>query len=101
MSFHSLYRIEQRAPLDCPVIGVAVNDWTIDQLREHACQAIEATGEPIDRDVFDRFAARLTRQDSVEETLRIMQPLPDTPPPLPSYAPGSLGPPEAHTSSSL
>jgi glucose-6-phosphate 1-dehydrogenase len=57
------------------------------------------TGEPIDRDLFDRFAARLT-QDSVEETLRIMQPLPDTPPPVHSYAPGSLGSPEAQTRSS-
>jgi glucose-6-phosphate 1-dehydrogenase len=35
---------------------------------------------------------RFTRQDGVEETWRIMQPLLDAPPPVHSYAPGSWGP---------
>jgi glucose-6-phosphate 1-dehydrogenase len=35
---------------------------------------------------------RFTRQDGVEETWRIMQPLIDNPPPVHSYAPGSWGP---------
>ena len=35
---------------------------------------------------------RFTRQDGVEETWRIMQPLLDDPPPVHSYAPGSWGP---------
>jgi len=39
---------------------VAVDDWTIDKLREHAHEAIEATGEPLDEKVFARFAARLS-----------------------------------------
>ena len=38
---------------------------------------------------------RFTRQDGVEETWRIMQPLLDAPPPVHSYAPGSWGPKEA------
>jgi glucose-6-phosphate 1-dehydrogenase len=38
---------------------------------------------------------RFTRQDSIEETWRIMQPLIDTPPPVRPYAPGSWGPAEA------
>jgi glucose-6-phosphate 1-dehydrogenase len=38
---------------------------------------------------------RFTRQDSVEETWRIVQPLLDSPPPVHSYAKGSWGPPEA------
>jgi glucose-6-phosphate 1-dehydrogenase len=37
-------------------------------------------------------SARFTRQDSVEETWRIMQPLLDAPPPVHTYEPGSWGP---------
>ena len=36
MTFRSLYRLEQRGLLDCPIVGVAVDDWTVDQLRERA-----------------------------------------------------------------
>jgi glucose-6-phosphate 1-dehydrogenase len=60
MTFHSLYRLEQRGLLKCPILGIAVNDWTIDQLREHARKCIAATGEQLDPQVFDRFAARLS-----------------------------------------
>ena len=35
---------------------------------------------------------RFTRQDTVEEEWRVMQPLLDTPPPVQTYAPGSWGP---------
>ena len=42
---------------------------------------------------------RFTRQDAVEETWRVMQPLLDAPPPVHAYAPGSWGP-EAGESSS-
>ena len=35
------------------------------------------------------------RQDSVEESWRIVQPLLDSPPPVQTYEPGSWGPPEA------
>jgi len=38
---------------------------------------------------------RFTRQDCVEETWRIMQPLLDAPPPVHPYARGSWGPPES------
>jgi glucose-6-phosphate 1-dehydrogenase len=60
MTFRSLYRLERRGLLTCPIVGVAVDDWTVDDLREHARKAIEATGEPLDEQVFDRFAARLS-----------------------------------------
>jgi glucose-6-phosphate 1-dehydrogenase len=40
-------------------------------------------------------ATRFTRQDAVEETWRVMQPLLDAPPPVHAYAPGSWGPAEA------
>jgi glucose-6-phosphate 1-dehydrogenase len=35
---------------------------------------------------------RFARQDGVEETWRIMQPLVESPPPVHVYAPGSWGP---------
>ncbi len=36
MTFRSLYRLELRGLLDCPIVGVAVDDWTRDQLVERA-----------------------------------------------------------------
>ena len=60
MTFRSLYRLEMRKLLDCPIVGVAVDDWTLDKLREHARQCIEGTGEALDKVVFDRFAERLS-----------------------------------------
>lgn len=60
MTFRSLYRLERRGLLACPIIGVAVDDWSTDRLRKHARESIEATGEPVDQEVFDRFAARLS-----------------------------------------
>ena len=60
MTFHSLYRLEQRGLLDCPIVGVAVDDWTVDDLVARARESIEGTGETIDSGVFDRFAARLS-----------------------------------------
>jgi glucose-6-phosphate 1-dehydrogenase len=60
MTFRSLYRLEQRGLLKHPILGVAVNDWSIEQLREHARQCIIGTGEQLDPQVFDRFAARLS-----------------------------------------
>jgi len=60
MTFRSLYRLERRGLLDCPIVGVAGNDWTVEHLRKHARECIEGTGESVDEDVFDRFAARLS-----------------------------------------
>jgi glucose-6-phosphate 1-dehydrogenase len=60
MTFRSLYRLEARGLLECPIVGVAVDDWTVDHLREHAHESIEATGEKVDPEVFKRFADRLS-----------------------------------------
>src|ERR1035438_2125716 len=60
MTFRSLYRLERRGLLNCPVLGVAVDDWTVEHLREHARECIAGTGEPVDDTVFARFAARLS-----------------------------------------
>jgi len=60
MTFHSLYRLEQRKLLTCPIVGVAVDDWTIDQLIDRARTSIIGTGEQLDEEVFSRFAKRLS-----------------------------------------
>ena len=59
MTFRSLYRLEQRGLLDCPIVGVAVDDWTLEQLVKRARDSIVATGEVLDEQVFARFAGRL------------------------------------------
>jgi len=60
MTFHSLYRLEARKLLSCPIVGVAADDWTVEDLRDHARKAIESCGETIEADVFDRLAARMS-----------------------------------------
>jgi glucose-6-phosphate 1-dehydrogenase len=59
MTFRSLYRLERRGLLDCPIVGVAVDEWTVDQLVERARESIVGTGEQLDPTVFDRLARRL------------------------------------------
>jgi glucose-6-phosphate 1-dehydrogenase len=54
--------------------------------------------EPYERLLGDALAGRhtlFTRQDAIEETWRVVQPLLDEPGPVHSYAPGSWGPKEA------
>jgi glucose-6-phosphate 1-dehydrogenase len=60
MTFLSLYRLEARGLLRCPILGVAVDDWTIEQLVKRARDSIVATGEELDEAVFSRFAERLS-----------------------------------------
>src|SRR5271156_4904727 len=59
MTFRSLYRLERRGLLNCPGLGGAVDDWTVEHLRDHARECIAGTGETVNDEVFDRFAARL------------------------------------------
>ena len=60
MTFRSLYRLEQRGLLACPIVGVAHRAWTREQLVAHARESIIDTGETLDETVFERFAARLS-----------------------------------------
>ena len=60
MTFLSLYRLELRGLLTCPVVGVAVDDWSREQLIERARSSIIATGESLDDEVFGRFVDRLS-----------------------------------------
>src|SRR5271170_3896789 len=60
MTFRSLYRLERRQLLDCPIVGVARRPWSDEDLRVHARQSIQDSGETIDEAVFQRFAQRLS-----------------------------------------
>ncbi len=60
MTFQALYRLEARGLLTCPILGVAGDHWSTDDLRKHAGEAIEAAGERVDPGVFDRLAARMS-----------------------------------------
>jgi glucose-6-phosphate 1-dehydrogenase len=60
MTFRSLYRLEARGLLDCPIVGVAVDDWTVEDLVTRARESIVGTGETLDETVFRRFADRLS-----------------------------------------
>jgi len=112
MTLRSLYRLGRRGLLDASVVGVAVDGWTVDRRRRHAREVIGASGEPIDDAVFapaptpyevllaalrgDRTS--FARQDGVEESWRVPQPLLNSPPPVQAHAPGTWGP---STASSL
>ena len=60
MTFRSLYRLERRGLLACPIVGIGHRDWTREQLIERARTSIIEAGEVLDVSVFERFAARLT-----------------------------------------
>ncbi|MEO6822393.1 MAG: glucose-6-phosphate dehydrogenase [Candidatus Nanopelagicales bacterium] len=62
MTFIALYKLERRGLLKCPVFGVAVEDWTDDDLRRRAEDAITAAigDEELDRAVLTRLQKRLS-----------------------------------------
>jgi len=60
MTFRSLYRLEARGLLTCPIVGVAVDDWDVGRLVERARESIVGAGQEIDESVFQRFVARLS-----------------------------------------
>jgi glucose-6-phosphate 1-dehydrogenase len=60
MTFRSLYRLERRGLLDFPIVGVAVDDWSVDRLVDRARDSIVGTGEDLDPATFDRLANRLS-----------------------------------------
>ncbi len=60
MTFRSLYRLEKRGLLNCPIVGVAVDQWSVDQLAQRARESIVGTGESLDEQVFQRLMARFS-----------------------------------------
>ena len=59
MTFRSLYRLERRGLLTQPVIGVAIDEMTVEQLIERARESITETEGEIDEKVFAAFSKRL------------------------------------------
>ena len=60
MTFRALYRLEASGKLECPIVGVAIDDWDDEQLRQHAREAITATVSDPDKDILTRLANRLS-----------------------------------------
>ena len=60
MTYRSLYRLEARGLLESPIVGVAFDDWSLEELVDRARESIVATGEKIDEEVFERLAKRLS-----------------------------------------
>src|SRR3954453_12542052 len=60
MTLRSLYRLERRGLLSCPIVGVAVDDGTVVDLRQRARAAIVDGGDQLDEETFERFADRLS-----------------------------------------
>lgn len=62
MTFESLYRLERRGELKCPVIGVAAEDWSDDDLRKHARESLQTFTKPADLEnaVVERLLARMS-----------------------------------------
>jgi len=62
MTFVSLYQLERRELLDCPIIGVAAEDWTDDDLRRRAAESVTAgIGDAqVDQAALQRLQARMS-----------------------------------------
>ncbi len=62
MTFISLYQLERRQMLNCPVLGVAAEDWSDEDLRKRAAQSVTAAlgEEGVDDGALDRLLQRMT-----------------------------------------
>lgn len=62
MTFVSLYQLERRGMLDCPVLGVAAEDWADEDLRKHAAESVTAAlgHQQVDQGVLRRLQQRMT-----------------------------------------
>lgn len=60
MTFRSLYRLEVAGRLDCPIVGVAHDDWSEDQLVACVRDALHVAGEAVQEQAFGRLVRRLS-----------------------------------------
>ncbi len=60
MTFRALYRLEHRGLLQCPVVGVASDDITVDELLKRARKAVTDSGEKVSSKVFNRLVDRFS-----------------------------------------
>ncbi|MGA1018463.1 MAG: glucose-6-phosphate dehydrogenase, partial [Phycisphaerales bacterium] len=56
--FPSLQALAKHGHLEIPVIGVAKDDWSLDQLRDRARESLEAHGG-VEEEAFNALASRL------------------------------------------
>jgi glucose-6-phosphate 1-dehydrogenase len=57
--FPALQAMARRGRLDCPVIGVARGQWTLDELRARARESVERHGDGVDPEGFATLARNL------------------------------------------
>ncbi|MFF2045277.1 glucose-6-phosphate dehydrogenase [Kitasatospora sp. NPDC058170] len=60
MTFRALYGLEAAGLLHCPIIGVALDDWSQDHLVAAMRAALDAGGESVEAAAFERLARRLS-----------------------------------------
>jgi len=60
MTFQSLYRMERREEIACSIVGVAIDDWSDEELRDHARKSVEDEVDKVDKKVLDRLLGRLS-----------------------------------------
>ena len=73
--FPALYAMFKRGRLNVPIVGVAKSNWTLDNLKDHAKDAVRAAGR-YDETVFARFAAEMRYVDGdyrAAETFRALR----------------------------
>ncbi len=61
--FPSLQAMAKRGTLDVPIIGVAKNGWTLDQMRARMRDSLEKHGEGLDRSAFEKLCGLLRYVD--------------------------------------
>ena len=60
MTYDALYDLEMHGTLQVPVIGVAIDDLTVDELLKRMRESAEAAEKPFDEKVFKRLAERVS-----------------------------------------
>ena len=60
MTYDALYDLERHGTLKVPVIGVAIDDLTVEQLLERMEESAKAAEKPFDEKVFKSLAERVT-----------------------------------------
>ena len=58
-TFRALYRLEKRGMLDCPIFGVARQDWADGDLKKHVTKCVLAEEPKADRKVLARLEKRM------------------------------------------
>ncbi|MGH7682662.1 MAG: glucose-6-phosphate dehydrogenase, partial [Candidatus Eiseniibacteriota bacterium] len=59
MIFPALQRLVRQGALDCPVIGVAREGWSLERLRQRARESVEAHRDGLDTGAFSRLMSLL------------------------------------------